>query len=93
MRWLYAGELAEKTRVFPLQPDGRVAPDDRRVREVRRLDQPQEPAVFASLEAWQARAEVLRRRILVSAGLWPQPERIPIAAQIFGRIDRGDYSV
>ena len=93
MTWLYEGELAEKTRVFPLQPDGRVAPDDQRLREVRRLDQAQEPSVFDSLETWQARAEVLRRRILVSAGLWPQPQRIPIAARVFGRIERGDYTV
>ena len=29
--------------------------------------------VYPTLDAWQARAESLRRRILVSAGLWPLP--------------------
>ncbi len=86
-------DLAEQLRVFPLSPDGRVAPDDRRVRDVRRLDQPCALPTFESLAGWQRRAAMLRQRILVSAGLWPMPERIPINAQIFGRIERGDYTV
>jgi hypothetical protein len=29
----------------------------------------------------------------VSAGLWPLPEKGPLNAHVFGRIERGDYSV
>ena len=29
----------------------------------------------------------------MSAGLWPMPEKAPLNAQVFGRIERGDYSV
>ncbi len=47
----------------------------------------------ASREAWQARAERVRRRILVSQGLWPMPTRTPLNAVIHGRIDRGEYTV
>ena len=47
----------------------------------------------ASREAWAARAEEVRRRILVSQGLWPLPTRTPLNAVIHGRIDRGDHTV
>ncbi|MFM9079892.1 MAG: dienelactone hydrolase family protein [Opitutaceae bacterium] len=46
-----------------------------------------------SREAWAMRAEEVRRRILVSQGLWPLPTRTPLNAVIHGRIDRGDHTV
>ena len=46
-----------------------------------------------SREAWAVRAEEVRRRILVSQGLWPMPSRTPLNAVIHGRIDRGDHTV
>lgn len=48
---------------------------------------------FTSPEAWRARAAELREQVLASAGLLPMPERTPLRARIFGRIDRGDYTV
>lgn len=42
---------------------------------------------------WDARAEYVRRQILVSQGLWPLPTRTPLNAVIHGRIDRGEYTV
>jgi dienelactone hydrolase len=63
------------------------------VSEVRRLDQPNVLPTYHSLEAWQAQAATLRRQILVSAGLWPLPERTALNPVIFGRLERGDYSV
>ena len=42
---------------------------------------------------WRAKAAELREHILVSNGLTPMPEKTPINAHIFGRVEREDYSV
>lgn len=46
-----------------------------------------------SREAWEALAERLRQRILLSSGLYPLPERSPLNATIFDRVTRDGYSV
>ena len=66
---------------------------DRRAVEVRTLDTPYAFAAPADAEAWRARAPFLREQVLVSAGLWPLPEKHPLHAHVFGRVERGDYSV
>ncbi len=66
---------------------------DRRAVEVRTLDTPYRTAAYTDKDAWLARARSLREQVLVSAGLWPLPEKTPLNAQVFGRIERGDYSV
>jgi len=48
---------------------------------------------YASREMWEARAEYLRRRVLVSAGLWPMPEKYPLQPQVTGCIQREDYLI
>lgn len=48
---------------------------------------------FESVEAWEAFKEPLRRRVLLSSGLWPLPEKTPLNAQIFGRIEHPEYTV
>ena len=40
-----------------------------------------------------AKATELREHILVSNGLTPMPEKTPLNAHIFGRIEREDYTV
>ena len=47
----------------------------------------------ADAAAWPARREAVRRRVLVSLGLWPAPTKTPLEPVIHGRIDRGDYTV
>ena len=47
----------------------------------------------SSLNAWEARKEQVRRRILVAAGLWPMPTKTPLNPVIHGKIDRGEYTV
>ena len=42
---------------------------------------------------WMAKATELREHILVSNGLTPMPEKTPLNAHIFGRIEREDYTV
>jgi dienelactone hydrolase len=62
-------------------------------REIRHLDLPYTLAEYKTKDAWLARADELRKQILVSAGLWPMPEKAPIKATIFGKLDRGDHTV
>ena len=42
---------------------------------------------------WRAKAAELREHILVSNGLTPMPEKTPLNAHIFGRVEREDYTV
>jgi dienelactone hydrolase len=49
--------------------------------------------VFPTREAWLEKAAFLRMQILSSAGLLPMPEKSPLHAQIFGKLERGSYTV
>jgi dienelactone hydrolase len=73
-------------------PPGEV-PADRRLQPLKDLDGyfPFHPP--ATREAWERRAELVRRRILVSQGLWPLPTRTPLNAVIHGRLERDEYTV
>jgi dienelactone hydrolase len=51
------------------------------------------PPVFKSRAEWEARSEHLRRQVLFAAGLLPMPVKHPLNPQIFGKIERGNYSV
>lgn len=42
---------------------------------------------------WMEKSAELREHILVSNGLTPMPEKTPLNAHIFGRIEREDYTV
>jgi dienelactone hydrolase len=48
---------------------------------------------FSSRDAWMERAAFLRKQILASAGLLPMPEKRPLNAQIFGKIERDGYTI
>jgi dienelactone hydrolase len=48
---------------------------------------------FHTREEWLAKATFLRKQILSSAGLLPMPAKAPVHAEVFGRLERGDYSV
>ena len=50
-------------------------------------------ASHGTLAEWEQRKRFLRGQILAAAGLDPMPEKTPLHAQIFGRLERGDYSV
>jgi dienelactone hydrolase len=49
--------------------------------------------VFTSREVWLERAAFLRKQILASAGLLPMPEKTPIHAEVFGKVERSGYTV
>jgi dienelactone hydrolase len=48
---------------------------------------------YKTLAQWEARKQHLRNQILSAAGLMPMPQKTPLNAQIFGRLDRDGYSI
>ncbi len=82
--------FAEAPRVFPVG----TKPADARLKPLRNLNEKLHPwAVPATKEAWEAEAARIREQILISNGLWPMPEKTPLNPVIFGKLDRGDYTV
>ena len=69
------------------------AAGDIRAQEIVDLNTPRTFPRVESREAWQHRGEQMREQILVSTGLWPMPEKTPLHAKVFGRIDHEGYSV
>jgi dienelactone hydrolase len=47
----------------------------------------------ASKEAWEDRAERVRRQILVTLGLWPMPPKTELNAVVHGRMELDGYAV
>ncbi len=77
-------------------PAGRAAglpESDQRAKSVKTLNTLRAFPAIKSQEEWQKRAKDIRTHILVSCGLWPLPEKTPLQAHIFGKIDRDGYSV
>lgn len=79
--------------IFAVEETSRLPAKDMRGRIVQTVDTPRAFPHITSKAEWEARAKDIREQILVSCGLWPLPEKTPIQAKIFGRIERGDYSV
>jgi dienelactone hydrolase len=48
---------------------------------------------YESIDEWKNRAVQLRKQVRFAAGLLPMPERTPLNAKIFGRIENKDYSI
>lgn len=68
-------------------------PNDVRLKPLKDLDGYFPFAPPKSADEWAPRAEEVRRRILVSQGIWPMPEKTPLNAVVHGLIDQGDYTV
>jgi dienelactone hydrolase len=47
----------------------------------------------ATKEGWNDRSAKVRTQLLVSTGLWPMPEKTPLNAVIYGKIERDGYTV
>ncbi len=73
-------------------PDGQ-APADQRLDDLKTLNGYFPLEVPASKEAWAARADVVRKQLLVSQGLWPMPTKPALKPTIHGKIEREGYSV
>src|ERR1700680_188740 len=48
---------------------------------------------FSSRAEWLEKAAFLRKQLLSRAGLAPMPEKSPLHAQVFGKLERGDYTI
>src|SRR5579883_120110 len=57
------------------------------------LDTPRTFPIISNAQQWILRATEIRQNVLVSCGLWPMPEKTPIKAHIFGKIERDGYSI
>ena len=75
------------------QAGAHVPQQDVRNSEIRTVDTRAALPEFSSLKAWEERKAFLRNQILVSAGLSPLPEKTPLYAQIFGKVEEKDYSI
>src|SRR4051794_6481957 len=84
---LLCNAAAQTPRVLPV---GEL-PKDIRLEPLKDLDGYFPFTPPATKEAWEKRAERVRRQILVAEGLWPMPEKTPLKAVIHGKIDRGEY--
>ncbi|MGP8239140.1 MAG: alpha/beta hydrolase family protein [Limisphaerales bacterium] len=61
--------------------------------EVQTLDTSRGFPPIATEARWRERSQVIREQVLVSSGLWPMPEKTPLQARIFGKVERDGYSV
>ena len=68
-------------------------PNDSRLKPLKDLDGYFPFTPPKSQADWNARAERVRRQILVAEGLWPMPTKTPLHAVIHGKIERPDYTV
>jgi dienelactone hydrolase len=73
-------------------PEGKL-PEDKRLGPLKDLNGYFPFTPPATRAEWEKRSEQLRRRMLVSQGLWPMPSKTPLNPVIHGRIDQGDYTV
>ena len=61
--------------------------------EVQTLDTSRTFPPIATEARWRDRSHVIREQILVSAGLWPMPEKTPLQSRVFDKVERDGYSV
>jgi hypothetical protein len=86
----YDPERAMKHTYVLDTPD---AVKDRRAQSVKHTDTVFIFPEFSSIGEWESKADTFRRRILLSSGLWPLPEKTPLYTKIFDRIQHSDYSI
>ena len=85
--------LAQTDVDFTIWPDAAPMDTDERFASKRHTDSVFRMPNYASVSDWEAFAADLRKKILISSGLWPLPESKPLNPRIFDRIDYDDYSV
>jgi len=91
LAWMTLGAVAAADSIRVLPP-GQM-PKDQRLGPMKNLDGYFPFSPPASKEAWLARAERVRRQVLVATGLWPMPAKTPANAVVHGRVDRDGYTV
>jgi dienelactone hydrolase len=79
-------------RLMHVYDEPRAIRDDRET-AIRDTDTVFAMPEYRTCEEWEAYAASLRRRVLISCGLLPMPEKTPLNAVVSGRVDHDDYSV
>jgi dienelactone hydrolase len=74
-------------------PRPQVSSQDARNTEIVTTDSHLPLPHFTSLKEWEERKAFLRQQILVAAGLSPMPEKTPLHAQVFGKLEEKDYTI
>lgn len=85
--------LLMQAPVAPAAPAAAAPPADRRNVEVPDTDTHVVLGTFATREAWDAHRTRVKTRILTAAGLDPMPEKTPLNAQRFGKLERDGYTI
>lgn len=84
---------AQGVRAQPrVLPAGNL-PQDRRLGPLKDLNGYFPFTPSPSRDAWNVRAERVRRQVLVAEGLWPLPPRTPANAVVHGKVQRDGYTV
>ncbi|MBD3181510.1 hypothetical protein GF312_04405 [Candidatus Poribacteria bacterium] len=82
--------IHELMSIYPERPSPLP---DLRYREMRHTYSSFPFPEYDSLEDWKDRKNDIRRKILVSAGLWPMPEPCPLNVKVVETLDRDGYTV
>ena len=72
-------------------PDG--VPADKRLHDLQTLNGYFPFKQVKDLDEWKTRQAEIKRRVLVSQGLWPLPAKSPLNSVVHGRVERDDYTV
>ncbi len=72
---------------------GGATVSDRRLNQTRHTDTVFVMPQYDTRETWEAKADSIRRRLLLSSGLVPMPEKTALNPVITDKIDHGDYTV
>lgn len=70
-----------------------ATPPDRRLGPPATLDGEHPFTPVASAAEWRQRAEIVRTRLALAAGLIPMPPRPPVKATVHGRVERDGYTI
>lgn len=89
--WEAAGQTASAAAPRAL-PDNKL-PADARLQPLKDLNGYFPFEAANSKAEWEKRARAVKRRMLVSQGLWPMPTKTPLNPVIHGLIDQGDYTI
>src|SRR5579871_666194 len=85
--------LFAASQAFTIASADSLPPKDTRADQVKDTNTPRTFPTINTKAEWQARARDIRENTLVSCGLWPMPEKTPLNAKVFGKIERDGYSI
>jgi dienelactone hydrolase len=94
--WLSAAKDHSPESVLDLirgRIDTAQASHDYRRNHVRTNDEGVDFQAPASAEAWRDRAVQLREQMRVALGLWPMFPKTSLNPKVYGKLDRGDYTI